>query len=312
VTFVGSAIPSGEISALTDDAPLIMATNVLDTATQVKWTAGGTEGEADITDTTQPVTRVRDRYLHLGTTRTPGSAATHYFNFSLLDAVDFDCIFLRIGSAAAISSIDFQTAAAGTFASPTTHKTWTALSSVTSNGARLVGLSLNSNQRFSGTGYGRIVFSMGASSSAPSIYELWLSRRRQISRRSDQGSGYDDAPIGATRDRVELRGGLVTGLTRARGFQNFRGGFSPSGFDQYALDDVSTLRAIATDTDYLGNPTIVWIDRPTTDAGNAVVGELSFSQGGLSLPFTGWATRSVDYSISELPPFALREPRIIT
>ena len=310
MAFVASAVSAGEVSAMADDAPLCIAYNVLDTATQVKWTAGGTEAEADITETSMPVGRACDRYLHLATTRTAGNAGVHYFNFSLLDTVEFDCVFMRVGSANAIDEIDLQIADSGDFVTvPVTLKAWNGLSGVTAAGSRLVCVAFTGG-RYTGTGYGRIRFDMNASSAAPWLYELWLGKRRQISRRVDISSPYDDAPIGTQRDRTQIRGGLVTGMTRARGFQNFRGTFTPNGSDSYGLDDIATIRGIAEDTDDLLDPTVVWIDQPTSDLANAVVGEISFGSDGLEFQYDGWEIRKVDFGITEIPPFARREPGI--
>lgn len=296
MSFSGAAVSAGQLLALADDAPLVIAHNVLADGTGQRWSAGGTAGGTDQSDPDFPARFAYDGQLHFGTASAGGSGTVFYYTWEWASSVVFDSVVIRVISDAEPTSVVLATSAAGTFSSPTTHWTWTAPGA----DARLVGLS---GTQYTGTGFGRLVLTYGTSVAAPQIGEIYIGQRRQLSRRPDQGGGYDDEPHGVDVDVFRARGRATKIYQHAGGFSDFSGAFTPTGADSHGLDDLATLRAIATDSDYLTEP-VAWIDKPSSAPEFACVGVLSLGQGGLVAPYQDWQLRRVDFEFSESTPFA--------
>jgi len=301
-----AAVTAGEVSAKGDDAPLIVAANLVRSAAR-KWTATGLDTDADITLATAPTDWACDGDLRFGTTRTAGTATNHYFNLVWSTSVTWDTVFLKVLGGTSINSVTIEISDNGT-SGWATIATWSA--ALNPNG-RMVALTLNSgNNRYSGTGYMRVRFNYGSASTAPLLAELVVGRRRQLSRRPDQSSGYDDLPYGSAYIDQRFRGRDRQRYIEASGFTDWVGAFSPHGSDQYGLDDITTLRTIAAESRGLRDP-VLWIDRPNTFADVVTNGFLEFDQDGLRLPFVSWALRAVTFKHEELPPFMRNDARYI-
>lgn len=306
MAWTGTSIPSGELASLADDAPLVVAHNVVDDAFTLKWTSDGQASSADITVSTAPARWVHDGDMRFGCTRTAGSATNHYFNIHWATSTSFDCIFLKLLGSTTINSVTVQIDDDGNFSSgATTVASWTTLLSPS---GRFVALSLNSNQRYTGTGYMRLVFNYLSSSSAPNIAEIVIGQRRQISRPPDQSSGYDDQPYGVSFTDQIFRGRDRQRFIEAYGFTDRTAGWTPNGSDLNGLDDLETFRGIMTDSNG-GTEPVLWIDHPGTDPAMATFGYLSFGNEGLVMPYRDWSTRDVNVRHEELPPFARNDSR---
>lgn len=302
MAWTSAAIPAGEVSARADDAPLIVAHNRVRDAAVLKWTADGQAASADITVSTAPARWVYDGELRYGSTRQAGSSATHYFNIQWSSSITFDTIFIKMLGSVSLTDIDVLIDDDGNFSSgATTIASW---SGTLSASGRFIALELGGgSNRYSGTGYMQIRFTYGSSSAMGQIAELVVGTRRQVSRRPDQGSDYDDSPIGAAYTDQRFRGRDRQRYMEAYGFTDWRAGWTPDGTDQHGLSDLVTFRGMVTDSEGLRQP-VLWIDRPTAAPNFATWGFLDFGGVELRMPFDGWAIRSVRAVHEELPPFA--------
>lgn len=303
MAFVGSSIAAAQLSAQADDAPAIIADNLL-RDTEGFWSSDGTGTGSDITDPSTPASWATDGHQHFGTRRTNVSDSIHRFVWQFASSVDFDSIYIKLIGSPIPTSVVFEIADNAAFSTnAVTMFTW----NPSAGSSRLTGFS---ETRYTGTGWCRVIFNYSGAELAPAIGEIQIGQRRQLSRRVDQGSGYDDAPYGSRRDVWSSRGGVMNVSLFARGFSDFRGKFSPTGSDRYGLDDIATLRSIMTDSNYLSYP-VVWVDRPGTALDFACFGFLEFSGAdvGLNLPLESWVLRSAPFQFTESTPFARRDSR---
>lgn len=303
MAFTGSAVPAAQLSAQADDAPFVIADNHVRDVLPF-WSSDGTGTGSDVTDPSAPASRATDGQQHFGTTNTSGSATVHRFVWQFAGSVAFDTLYLKLIGSNVPSSVVFQIADDAAFST-----NLVTLFTFTPPGGSARYLGAN-NTRYTGTGWCRVVINFSPGAAAPQIAEVVLGQRRQLSRRPDQGSGYDDQPHGSTIDAWETRGGVRQNYLHARGFSNYRGMFTPTGADAYGLDDLTMLRAVVTDSDYLKEP-IVWVDRPNSALDFACFGDLEFSglDAGLEAPFQGYAKRQVPFRFHERPSFARRDNR---
>lgn len=303
MAFTSSAVPAAQLLAQGEDAPMVFAENIL-RGVDGFWSSDGTGTGSDLTDPSFPAYFASDGHQHFGTRRTTGTATAHYFVWQISSSDSFDSAYVKLIGSAQPTTVTLQIADNSAFSTNlVTVFSWTG----PGGSGRYTGAS---GSVYTGTGWCRLVLNFSGLETAPAIGELVLCQRRQISRRPDQSTGYDDQPYGSSLESWSARGGVNQNYTMARGFSNFRGGFSPDGTDQHGLDDLATFRGIVTESDYLAYP-VVWIDRPNTALDFACLGmlELSGNDIGLEMPYEGWALRRVSFRLTESSPFARRDNR---
>lgn len=293
------------MSARASDAPLLVARNVVRDAAVLKWTTDGQAASADITVSTAPARWVYDGECRYGSTRQAGSASIHYFNLQWTASTSFDVVWIKLLGSITLTDIDVLIDDDGNFSSgATTIASW---SGSLSPSGRFIALELGGgSNRYTGTGYMQVRLTYGSSVAAGQIAELVVGQRRQVSRRPDQSTDYDDGPIGSAYTDLQFRGRDRQRFVEAYGFTDWRAGWTPDGSDQFGLDDLATFRGMVTDSEGLRYP-VLWVDQPTTAPEFATWGFLSFGDAGLRLPFNGWAIRDVRATHEELPPFALND-----
>jgi hypothetical protein len=286
---------------------LIVAYNAVRDAAVLKWTSDGQAASSDITVSTAPARWAYDGECRYGTTRQSGSASVHYFNLQWSSSIAFDVVWIKLLGGIALTDLDVLIDDDGDFGSgATVIAAWSGSLSPT---GRYVALELGGgNNRYTGTGHMQIRMTYGSSVAAGQIAEVVVGQRRQISRRPDQGTDYDDAPIGSVYTDLQFRGRDRQRFMEAYGHTDWHAGWTPNGTDQHGLDDVSTFRSIVTDSEGLRYP-VLWIDQPTSAPEFATWGFLDFGGDGIRQPYTGWAIRGVQAVHEELPPFCRNDSR---
>lgn len=307
MAFVGASVSADQILSQAEDAPFVLAKNWMRDVGSAFWSSDGTGTGTDQTDVNTPFQWVADGQAHFGCGKdvVAGTNTVHRFVWQVSSTSDFDAIWFHVVGGGTPTSVVFTIADNAAFSTnPVNLFTWTP----TGASSHYMGAAAT---RYTGTGWARLVITYAAPDYAPAIGEIVLGSRRQISRRPNQDGSYDDQPYGSKIAVFEARGGVDSSYSFARGFSNFEGSFSPSGEDQYSQDDITTLRGIVTDSDYL-QERVVWVDRPATALDFACFGRLVLSglDRGLVLPYVDWQLRDVNFSFREAAPFARRSNRI--
>ena len=285
-------LSAAELALVTDQKPMLIASNVLDDAA-VRWNDAGTSSDGALDHASYPATYAHDQFHHLYTT-TSSAKTTWYYVVNMNTAQDFDAVailghnFGTIGGLTVTLELDDNNN--GSYSSTTTLSTWSPgssndrLSSIVLAGAGVA-------ERHSGHSHVRLKLTKG-STFTPQIGELWIGRRRHLPYQFD-------GPLGDQHHRADFidfasRSGVRTRHQMSKGQRVFSGSML---IDQSA--DITSINTFWSEADY-GNRPFLWIPDPGTPANVYVMhhstGELDF---GLELP----AARRFNLDMIEQAPF---------
>ena len=286
-------LSAAELLLVTDQKPMLIATNVLDGAA-VRWNDAGTSTDGSLDHADYPATYAHDQFHHLYTKPSSAETTWYYVINQSADEGDFDTVailghnFGTIGGLTVTLELDDNDN--GAFSSTTTLATF----SPGSSNARLCSIVLAGTgvaERHSAEGYVRLKLTKGGAFT-PQIGELWLGRRRHLPYQFD-------GPLGDQHHRADFidfasRSGVRTRHEMSKGQRVFSG---TTLIDQSG--DITSINSFWSETDY-GNRPFLWIPDPGTPADVYVMhhssGELDFS---LELP----AARRLNLDMVELAPF---------
>lgn len=294
------AVPksAGLQTAFGANKPLVLAANhVIDAITR-KWTTNGTDGGLDVTALLMPATRACDGKLYDATR--PSDQATNVYFFNLRfpsPGVSIDAVFLEMLQLLADYDCTFEVADDGDFlVNPLEIFDFGTL---TGTHRRACGLA--SNVLYTGVEYARFRFENLDNDDVPSIGETVVSQILQLSRHFN--IGHDEAALGAEVTEFRGKNRAVTRYVDAKGFSDFHARATPTGDDNYGLDDVTTFRSMHRDADY-GTRTLVFVRRPNTAPNTAHFGMIDPNS---VLTTAGPYKRIKEFSFEEHPPFVDRE-----
>lgn len=318
MTYVETARPAGEQSAWASDAPCFVARNELRyqfAGTSPLWSnaVSPTFSDVDRTSATDPVTNAYDGLGDIGTHGVQaGSFATWHY-LAQLNSATVDTVIVEF--AAAPQTIDQVLIELGNNASFSTTATlgYWAGPSVRTGGSRLRLVAL-ADDVYTTARYFKVSFTYNAGqSTSPSISEIYVGRRRQLSRQWNYGG--DDEPFGGIDDTFEGNARGIVSYNRAYGFSDFEFEFTPSGGinDMFGLNDVSTWRQIYRDCRGGGDPVIYipfpWSRINTTWSSFGESGRtgteafLEKMDSGTRLPMYGPFLREGSWAGKEIPPY---------
>jgi hypothetical protein len=257
VAWSSAEITASEIALAAADKPILVATNVLDSWSNARWTTTGATNGTDVTDDDYPVRALRDRHAAVYTA-SESTAATQYINLAL-PSVEFDMCAIIGHNLAPFTTpqVDLQIADSADYSSnPATIATWTPTTS-----KRLVSLSLRHTGttalRYSDVDHARLKFTAGATPFTPRVREVWLGQRIQLERNPIRPWNPED--VGVRAARFESDGGLITDYEYLSG----RKAMSAE------LQLVGSERALAASffaASRYGISAFLWLDKPGTDA----------------------------------------------
>jgi len=295
------AISTAELDYATNNKPMLVGSNALESASVEKWLIVDTlSGSADKTLTNHPISRARDRFNHLQTKPDTTSASTWYLSFDLTaDVADFDCLFIgghNFGTVGGLT-VSLEIGTDATFGSVTELYTTTPGSSdkrIFTADLANTGIS-SLPLRHSGERYVRLKMTKG-SDFTPAIGELWLGRRRQLPYKFNIAA--QEKRTRSEVVRFESRSGVSTTYTLSQG-KAMRSG-------SIEMDDAT---CIADVTEWwkecgYGTKPFLWIENPTASPSDVHVMTCAPE---LFFDLTGPSSRSLDLSMSEVAPYLTSE-----
>ena len=302
-----AALSAAEVARVTNDKPILVGENILESADYIKWFKGdeptaNVNSGTDRSEAGYPATRAHDRTAH-ATTR-PQSALTQndwYLSWNLSASKSFDMIMIgghNFTSATSLT-VSFEIADSTNFNTNLhTIATW---SNAHQSSKRLVSLSLKHTGsdplRYTIDSttpigqYGRIKLDAGANWT-PQIGEVWLGRRRHLPYEFD--GPLDDKSTESRYSDFEARSGVRTRYVYSQG----RARRSVTTLIDDATD-IATVDSFWSECGY-GSKPFLMIDKPNTDAQRCY---MMTHQGGLDFPLTLPAARQLSLNMVESAPF---------
>jgi len=304
-----TALTAAAVARVTNDKPILVGANALESVTTMKWLTGATDNvttATSLTDSSYPVTRAYDRHLH-ATTRpqTSTTASTWYLCFDINATKSFDMIMIgghNFTSATSLT-VSFEIADSATYNS-NLHElaSW---SNAHASSKRLVSLSLKhtGSDPFSYSidtstpyaRYGRLKLAAGANWT-PQIGEIWLGTRRHLPYQFD--GPLDDKSTESVVSDFEARSGARTRYVFSEG----RARRAVSTLVDAAAD-ITTVDNFWSDCGH-GSKPFLMLDQPSTDAQRCY---LMTHQGGLDFPLVLPAARQLSLNMVEHAPYYTSE-----
>lgn len=285
---------AGQTSATNANKPAILARHLVrDQRLVLGWTTSGLNAGPFTSDPLFPIERLYDGRLYYDS-RPVAAATTHYINMRFTPA-ELDCAFFEVMGTTTWDVI-LQLSNDGA-AGWTTIFTWLGVSGGQAGHARR--FQINAGSYYAGVEYARLRFN--GISAIPAVGEVCLGRSQQISRKFD--IPYDDAPLGAEVREFVGRNRAKTRYVDARGFRDLFARATPTGSDNYGLNDVASFRSIFTESEH-GTQPIVYVENPSSAPSSAL-----FGMGALEdrMDLQGPYKRLKDWTFEEQPPFLARE-----
>ena len=289
-------LSSTELSYVTNDKPMLVASNALESAETEKWlTTANLSTGTDRTLANHPISRARDRFNHLQTKPDTTSASTWYLAFDLGASVaDFDCLFISGHNFGTIGglTVSLEIGTDATFGSVTELYTTTPGSSnkrifsvdLADTGISSVAL------RHSGERYVRLKMTKG-SNFTPAVGELWLGRRRHLPFQFERET--DDLRTASEIVSFNSRSGVVTNYVMSRGQQR------RSGTVILETDYESTVTSFWSECEQ-GTKPFLFCAKPNSALSDV---QLMNQDPELSFPLVGPNHRELSLNMQELAPF---------
>lgn len=314
MAYSGSDITAAEQTGSSNDAWLLCGKSVIELAKDnagftAEWDTGGVSGGGTDDNATYPTTRAYDRLWH-NNTRPTTAVSSGNPNWLVFDAGsssvfdDFDVAVIlghNLGGSSATLSLQASDNA-DIDANGTEIATWSPSAPAGNNETRLVSIDLDDGanaqpQVFTGLRFLGLKIS-SASTFTPQIGEVWLGKRRQMTKPPE----YPYNPDGNASDisRITSRSGIIHKYTRSRNGQVITGNFKTD-----TAAKATVLTSLWADINQSGK-TFILIDRPSTVAGTAYVMDLNSSviPGGEHIASLA---RRWSFNMTETAPFFGRE-----
>lgn len=300
------ALSAAEQALVTNDKPVLIGSNAIESAGQAKWLTGASDNIDTATDLAHadfPSTRAYDRLAH-SVTKPASAAATYYFSVGLqTTAPDYDCVMIAGHNFGGVGmTLTIEISDTNTFGSPSTIATWTGEQPST----RLVKFDLHHTgsdpMRYTvdtdspHAKYVRIKIAKTSGTMTPEIGEFWLGRRRHLPYKFDQV--LDDKRTVSRVADFEARSGVTTRYTYNRGQARRSGTTLIDG-----AANIATVDSWWSECEQGAKP-FLYCENPST-APEAT--QLMHHLGGLDFPQTQPSARQLTLELRELYPFTATE-----
>jgi len=323
---IKGSVSAGDQSAVAADKPLFIATNAAEFPQQTpQWRTGGNWASgSDDTAAGYSGRRAYDRQPQ-NQTKATTSGTTFYLLFDL-HTTSTDP---SIGEAATIDAVAVLNHNLGTLLTGADTATVSVQISETlsftinytiasragiNTDERIIFYNLGvpeggSFETYTGVRYARLKIETTTSIIPPSIGQVILGRRRQVSARPDVP--YDDQALASNTTDFVSESGTITRYTRYSGGRTFAPTWTPTGSDAYSLDDVTTIRQWFEDCSY-GSKPFLYVDKPhsereTSQTGITRSGHYVLAEPALEMPAEGPVLRNASLSFTEIAPFQTGE-----
>lgn len=313
MAYVIGTVTTPELVAEDADKPLFVGTNVLDDQTvDPEWrTSGSWATGTDITDGGAATNRrLSDRGMRSPARPNSGSYTTVYLILDLVAGTDsehtIDVVAIlghNFRFLPGTVTVSLELSDSSSFASPHVAETWTG----PFTDARLIALSLGGglSERYTNVRYARLklVTTNGPGFTvAPSISELILGRRRQMSYQGNRP--FLDDPQGSDNDDFQAANRSTTRYNLSEGFSDRTREWQYGGADSAGLVQRDELRSLWNECGRGKNP-ILYIEHPSSDPGVAhyyLIDPAVFEP-----EYVGPIEQTVSLSFKEQPPFVATE-----
>lgn len=320
-------LTSGQTQALEADKPVMIATNLAEyPQNAAQWrTSGSWSSGSDDTAAGYGTARAADRFPNV---QTKGSTAgtVHYLLFDLHtsatsstlgDAARFDTVAILNHNFGTLTpggghyaKVEVEISNNADFSSEYTIATRDQIQT----DQRLIFWSLgapegNTYEHYTDVRYLRLKITMSTSTAAPSIGQVILGRRYQMSSRPNVP--YDDQAFESQVADFAANSGVISRYVRNSGGRRFSPSWSPTGSDLFGLDDLTTLRDWFKNCGY-GSKAFLYLDKPYSERETALVGvtrsgHYVLAAPGLKMPAQGPQVRAAAFDFTEIAPFVSGE-----
>ena len=324
---IRGTLTSAQTQALEADKPLMVPTNLAEHyQNSAEWRTGGSWATgSDDTATGYATARVFERFPSVQTKGTT-AGTVHYLIFDLDtsttssvlgDAARFDTVAIinhNFGSltpgAGHHAKVEVEVSNNSNFSSAYT----IAERDEIQDDRRLIFWSLgapegNSYEHYTDIRYLRLKITMSISTAAPSIGQVILGRRYQMSQRPNVP--YDDQAFTSEVSDFSSTSGIVARYVRHAGRRKFAPTWNPTGADGFGLDDLTTLRDWFENCGY-GSKPFLYLDKPHSEretalTGTTRIGHYCMASPALNIPAEGPVLRVAAFEFTESAPFVSGE-----
>jgi hypothetical protein len=288
---------ASETAAFNADNPLVIGHNALRDVVDARWTAAGTQTDTDITSTVHYAYRAYDgRAVSPTRADAPGSS-TIYFNVQISPSSIDTCALLFLRSFPD-TTVTIQIADDAAF---TTNVVDFLGPVAASTGLPRLARSFEGS-RYDDVEFIRVRFVKASgtynAATIPMISEFFIGTGRILGLGWDYGSDMD--PVSVEASEYEARSGDTTRYVMHRGRYKVRHSQILSGENFHGLDDVATVRLIASESLGYTRP-VLYIPRPSSAVDRAMLGHLP--DGGIDLPQDNFDAAIHRFDFEELPLF---------
>lgn len=298
---VWSPVPksSGLVDAFDADKPAILAQHhVRDSRLITQWTTTGVNAGPYVSDPNAPIERLYDGRLYYPSSPTNEADTVYFINFRFTP-VSLDAIFFELINTSNDWDVTFGIDDDPNFGTEQVLFTWNNINSGLNGHHRYC--SIDRDTLYTGVEYARLRFERVGAGAGPNVGEVCIGRSLQLSRKFN--IPYDDEPIESKAREFEAKNRGITRYVDARGFRDLLAQWTPTGSDNYGLDDVSTIRQIFSHAKH-GTEPIVYVENPSSAPD---VGLFGFGSLESRLDLQGPYKRNAPWMMQELPPFQARE-----
>lgn len=303
-----AALSAGKISAYNADKPLFVGSNLLASGSPtITWSTLTTPVGAspDETSASYPTSRIRDFNGLLPSKASTTSQVKYSLVITGIALGEFDSIIIHgqgIGQDSQGVSVAVEIANDSAFSSGLKTIATTSILAGTNKRSALLNLQFDSTQNliYSDVQYMRVGFTIGSGSfsTPPSVTELFIGERSQLSRASNLP--WDDRGFVSEVSDAKSEGGAIYRVVKNYGGKQFNFSATPTGVDTYSLDDVTTLDNLAEQTNFFTKP-FYFIPKPYSEPYKAYL--VYKSDPTFSLTLSDWEERSFEATLIEQPTF---------
>lgn len=304
--YANPAISAGEINAYNGDNQIVVGHNVLRDATQMKWTVGGTQAEADVSSPIGYAYRAHDGRGSVPTFAAGFSATSVlYFNIQI-PASTIDTGAMIFLSAFPSADVTVQIANAGAFGGG---------DGVVSIAGPYVGVdgdprigftTYGTGARYTGVEFIRIIFQKTSGNwsdiNAPRLNEFFIGRGRVFS--IGWAFGSDLSPNHGEHSSFDAKSGEETRYIHHYGRHVEDSSQVLSSVSLDGLDDAATARLLASESRSFKRP-VLYIPRPVSALSRALLG--FGPREGITMPQTDYDNHEFAFPFWEQPNFRLQE-----
>jgi hypothetical protein len=304
-----TALSDAVLSARALDKPVLIGGNRLDRSTGIVTADWRLASGASVARAGYPTERAWDGFADVPTTPLESVAGTVPFVALVLDLhglVEFDSVVLcglNAGAFGSDTSVTVQISDSSTFSGATTLGDPLVPARIQ---PRMVWLA---NTRYSSVGYLRVIVEraplLGVPRplvAVPEIGEVHVGLQYQLARRPNRPWDPRNEIVRAVSSQTKA--GATVQYFHSVGQRRLSPEWSPTIGGDLGLDDASTLRGLWTDSQR-GRSSVVYIDRPTSSPGEAMLMRLLQSQ--FSITEVDAGVQSVSLELEELPPYVATE-----